>query len=825
MIQYFIKDIAHIVSGNFVQFNEAINHSAIAHLLIDSRKVIYPESSVFIAINGERNNGHHYLKDAYDAGVRHFIVEELPFNLLPNDCSVIQVSNSLVALQELAAFHRSQFKCPIVGITGSNGKTIVKEWLFHLLKDDVAIIRNPKSFNSQVGVPLSVWGMNEQHQLGLFEAGISKTNEMEKLQQIIKPDIGIFTYLGSAHAEGFNNEAEKLDEKLKLFHAAQMLVFCADQSEVTQGVTRMLLSHNPSLNVVSWSRGQQNATYKFEVEHRYQYTVITTRKGSQTLSVNIPFVDEASIMNVCSCFAFLMAINRVSTDVLKRFEELQPIEMRMQLKEGFNNCVIINDSYNADINALQIALDFMEQQSAGYTKTVILSDMLQSGLAEHELYTNIASLIKQRNVNRFIGIGPCMQKYKPLFPVGSLFFDDTSSFINKFISLDFSHQIILVKGTRKFTFERITSLLEKKVHETVFEINLNAMVHNLNVYRNKLNKGVKLMGMVKAFSYGSGSYEIAKVMEYNRVDYLAVAYADEGVTLRKAGIKIPIMVMNPEPIAFDSIIQHNLEPEVYNFFMLEQLIKACNGQEISIHIEVDTGMKRLGFDEVEIDELINLIHHNPNIRIKTVFSHLAASDDKKHDLFTHEQIQKFERISDKIIASFHYPILRHILNSSGIARFTDSQFEMVRLGIGLYGIDPAEKLQKQLQVVGTLKTVISQIREVKSHETVGYSRKGSVQRDSQIAVVAIGYADGLNRKLGNGKGYMVVNGQKAPIVGSICMDMTMIDVTGINCREGDQVIVLGKEVDINEMASKIGTISYEVLTGISQRVKRVYFYE
>lgn len=824
-MQYFIHDIAGIISGKIIQELSDNKEVLIQHLLIDSRKVIYPESSVFIAINGERNNGHQYLNDAYSAGIRNFIIDEdVDIEPLQNG-TVIKVENSLEALQQLAAFHRSQYKCPVVGITGSNGKTIVKEWLHALLKDDLNIIRSPKSFNSQVGVPLSVWGMNEEHQLALFEAGISRVNEMQKLQKIIRPDIGIFTYSGSAHDEGFSDNAQKLEEKLSLFTSAQMLVYCSDQPDVTKAVTQLVLQKNAGLNVVSWSRSGKDATHKFEVEHKYQYSVITTRKGSQSISINIPFTDEASINNACTCFAFLMAINRLSTDVLKRFEELQPVEMRMQLKEGFNNCVIINDSYNADVNALQVALDFMEQQSAGYGKTVILSDMLQSGLSDQQLYTSIASLIRQRHVNKFIGIGQGLKKHKHLFESGSLFFDDTSSFISNFKSLDFSQQIILVKGARKFTFERITALLEKKVHETVFEINLNAMVHNVNAYRNKLKKEVKMMGMVKAFSYGAGSYEIAKVMEYNRMDYLAVAYADEGVALRKAGIKLPVMVMNPEPVAFDSIIQHNLEPEVYTFSMLEQLIKACNGQEISIHIEVDTGMKRLGFDEKDMDVLIEMLQQNNNLRVRSVFSHLAASEEKKHDLFTHEQIQKFERISDKIKAAFNYPVLRHILNSGGIARFPDAQFDMVRLGIGLYGIDPSDKMQKQLQPVGTLKTVISQIRGVRSHETVGYSRKGTVQRDSQIAVVAIGYADGFNRKLGNGKSYMLVNGQKAPVVGNVCMDMTMIDVTGISCKEGDEVVIFGGGIDINEIASKTGTIPYEVLTGISQRVKRVYFYE
>lgn len=824
-MRYTIPDIADIVSGVLVKETENKASAEVNHLLIDSRKVIYPESSVFIAIRGERNDGHTYLADAYEAGVRNFIVEDSgPAQSLENS-NVIRVTDSLAALQQLAAFHRGRFKCPVAGITGSNGKTVVKEWLYHLLKDDFNIVRSPKSFNSQVGVPLSVWSMNEEHQLALFEAGISREGEMEKLQRIIRPDIGIFTYSGSAHDEGFESRGEKLQEKLALFRQSQVLVYSSDQPEVTKAVSQLVINHNPGLNVVSWSRAGKDATHRFEVEYKYQYSVITTRKGSQSISINVPFTDEASLNNVCTCFAFLMAINRLSTDVLKRFEELQPVEMRMQLKEGFNNCVIINDSYNADLNALQVALDFMEQQSAGYGKTVILSDMLQSGLDEHQLYSSIASLIRQRHVNRFIGIGEALGRHRHLFGPGSLFFRDTPAFISSFRSLDFSHQIILVKGARRFAFERISAMLEKKVHETVFEINLNAMVHNLNVYRSRLKKGVKVMGMVKAFSYGAGSYEIAKVMEYNRVDYLAVAYADEGVALRKAGIKVPVMVMNPEPVAFDSIIQHNLEPEVYSFGMLEQLIRACNGQEISIHIELDTGMKRLGFDEHELEALIQLIRQNANLRVRSVFSHLAASDERKHDQFTYEQVRKFERMSDMVRAAFAYPVLRHILNSGGIARFPDAQFDMVRLGIGLYGIDPSDKLQKQLLEVGTLKTVISQIREVKSHETVGYSRKGTVQRDSQVAIVAVGYADGLNRRLGNGKSYMLVNGQKAPVVGSICMDMTMIDVTGIKCREGDEVIVFGGGIDINEIASKTGTIPYEVLTGVSQRVKRVYFYE
>lgn len=829
-MSYSVQQLAEIVQGKLVHVSSLQGIAdRIEHLLIDSRRIVYPESSVFIAIRGSRNDGHRYLQDVYDAGVRTFIVEKkaaAQYRSLPvtHDVSIIETDNALVALQRIAAWHRRQFHYPVIGITGSNGKTIVKEWLSQLLKEDVQIVRSPKSFNSQVGVPLSVWQMSDRHQLGIFEAGISLKGEMQQLQEIILPTIGILTNLGDAHAEGFHSRKEKLHEKLQLFKGSELLVYGADQPEVAEGIALFLPRH-PQLKTFSWSRSGREADAQFETEVRSHHTLIRTRKGSQIIGIQIPFTDEASVANACTCFAFLLSINRISTDVLKRFEELQPVEMRMQLREGINSCVIINDSYNADIHALQIALDFMEQQSAGLSKTVILSDILQTGVKEKELYTEVAALLRQKGVQRFIGIGPQLVKHKMLFDAHAQFYESTAAFTQQFKSLEFSQQVILLKGARAFRFEKISALLEKKVHETVFEINLNALVNNLNVYRSKLKPGVKVMGMVKAFSYGAGSYEIAKVLEFHRVDYLTVAYADEGVTLRKAGIRTPVMVMNPEASGFDAILQHNLEPEIYHFFILEQLIKACEGQEVGIHIEVDCGMKRLGFDEPEIDQLTGLLKQYPNIRVRSVFAHLAASEDKKHDEFTAEQIARFKRMSDKISAAFDYPVLRHVLNSSGIVRFPAAQFDMVRLGIGLYGIDPAEKVQKELQQVGTLKTVISQLRGIKSHETVGYGRRGKVSHDAKIATVAIGYADGLNRRLGNGKGYMLVNGQKAPIVGSVCMDMTMLDVTHIDCAEGDEVIVFGKEIDIHDIADKVGTIPYEILTSISQRVKRVYFYE
>jgi Alr-MurF fusion protein len=824
---YTIEQIHKAIKSDFVQREGGT--AWIEHLLIDSRKVIYPETSLFFAIKSERNDGHRYLQEVYDAGVRNFMIEKdsivsISTLALLKDANILVVANSLLALQQLSAWHRAQFAIPIVGITGSNGKTIVKEWLYQLLRDDVDVVRNPKSYNSQVGVPLSVWQLSEQHNLGMFEAGISRPGEMEKLQHIIRPNIGIFTMLGEAHDEGFVSREEKLNEKFKLFEAADMLIACDEQPLVAEKLKQFKQQH-PGVRLYTWSRVNEDAQLYLQTIVQGNYTTIQSRSGSRILSVRIPFTDEAAIENACTCFAFLMCLQRASTDILSRFEELQPVEMRMQLKEGINNCILINDSYSSDLHSLRIALDFMEQQSSGYKRTLIVSDILESGKEELELYTELAKLIRQKGIQRLIGIGSVISKHAVLFDSSAVFYSDSQTFIAQFSAVDYTNEIILLKGARMFQFEKISKLVERRVHETVMEINLNALVHNLNVYRSKLKPGVKLMAMVKAFSYGAGSYEIAKVLEFNRIDYLTVAYADEGVTLRKAGIKSPVMVMNPEVSGFDQILEYNLEPEMYNFFILEQLVKAADGEEVSIHIEVDAGMKRLGFDEDQIETLIATLKKYPNIRIKSVFAHLAASEEKKHDEFTHQQIATFKRVADQITAAFDYPILRHILNSSGIVRFPEAQFEMVRLGIGLYGIDPSAGLQKQLLPIGTLKTVVSQLRNVKAHETIGYSRRGVVNIDSLIATVAIGYADGLNRKLGNGKGSMLIHGKRVPTIGSICMDMTMLDVTGMDVKEGDEVIVFGNENDLNSVADKIGTIPYEVLTSISQRVKRVYYYE
>lgn len=823
MNNYSIENIASIINGTMLL--KSNGDDKIAHLLFDTRKIIFAETSLFFALKSNKNNGHKYLNDAYDTGIRNFIVSE-PMDVSNfKNANIILVENTQIALQQLSTHHRNLFHIPIIGITGSNGKTIVKEWLYQLLNQQLNICKNPKSYNSQVGVPLSVWQLNNQYQLGIFEAGISEPNEMQTLAKIIHPSIGLFNYFGHAHSEGFANDDEKLNEKLQLFTQVKELVYCVDQAAVKTAMEHFASQH--AINLFSWSKQGVKAHFQFTVSFQNSFSEIKYNH----YKIIIPFTDEASIWNACSCLALVLMVHELQLfslnleSVLTEFENLQAVEMRLQLKEANNNCIVINDSYSNDIDSLKIALNFLLHQGNGLNKTLIISDIFQSGLIDLDLCIQINELIKVNQISKLISIGNMFEKHKDLFQVNTQFYNNTQEFIDAFSSLTFENEVILLKGARKFEFEKINALLEKRVHETVFEINLNALTNNFNVYRKLIAPKTKIMAMVKAFSYGTGSYEIAKTLAFNQVDYFAVAYADEGVVLRKAGIKTPIMVMNPEKSSFDLILKYNLEPAIYNLSILNDLIKAINGQEIGIHIELDSGMKRLGFDETQMQDLLLVLSQNNHIQIKSILSHLAASEASEHDEFTQNQITKFDAFSQKITSVFPYKILRHILNSSGIVRFKNAQFDMVRLGIGLYGIDPALEIQKQLQAIGNLKTVISQIRNISIVESIGYGRRGKVNKPSRIAIVAIGYADGLDRKLGNGNGYMLVNEKKAPIIGSICMDMTMIDVTEIICQEGDEVIVFGGELSIEIIAEKLGTIPYEILTSISQRVKRVYYAE
>lgn len=797
-------------------------------VLIDSRKLRFTEQAVFIAMKGARQDSHAYLKAVYQAGVRQFIIEAQAQNQLNiedfPDARIWVVQKGLQALQTLAALHRNQFHYPLVAITGSNGKTIVKEWLSHLLKDSFVVVKNPKSYNSQVGVPLAVLQMQAQHNFALFEAGISEPNEMQNLANILQPNIGIFTLLGEAHSEGFQSDLHKIQEKNLLFQSCQKVLFGSDQplaKDFFYGLNQNLEQQQLPKKYWDWSNQNPKADFYIATETKGHQTFL--RYNDQTFC--IPFTDAAAIWNASTCLAFLAMQGLDLASFVTHFLDLPVLDMRLQLKEAQQNCLLINDSYSADLGSLRIALEFLDEHAGTLSKTVILSDFLESGLPEKELYTAIAQLLQSHQIHTFIGIGSAIRRNQDLFTQAQLFcFENTAEFIQSFSLTYFNQQAILLKGARSFAFERIGKLVEKKAHQTVFEINLNALLHNLNVYRSLLQPKVKVMAMVKAFSYGAGSYEIARLLHANRVDYLTVAYADEGVVLRKAGIQTPIMVMNPEPQSFDLLGTFNLEPEMYHFEILQAFLQSLNGEEASIHLELDSGMKRLGFDTAEIPALITLLKAYPNIQIKSIFTHLAASEDPQHDAFTLNQINTFENNSNQILQAFAYPILRHCLNSGGIARFPQAQMDMVRLGIGLYGVNPAPN-NLPLQTIGTLKTVISQVRNITAAESIGYGRKGQLTQDGKIAIVAIGYADGLDRKLSNGVGAMLVNGQLAPIVGNICMDMTLLDVSNINCKPGDTVIVFGETPDIRTLSAQIGTIPYEILTGVSQRVKRVYFYE
>jgi alanine racemase len=827
-MNYTASNISDIIKGNISGTGD---HNAILKtLLIDSRKLSSAETSLFFAIKGERHDGHTYLNDLYEKGVRNFVVSVLPPNCFAlADANLILVTDTLVAMQQLCAYHRQQFNIPIIGITGSNGKTIVKEWLFQLMREDKNIVRSPKSFNSQVGVPLSVWQLNEEHDLGIFEAGISKSQEMKLLEAIIRPTIGLITNIGQAHDENFENQKHKVDEKLKLFVHSEILIYCKDYLLVHDEITNDKTFRETK--TFTWSKKLRADLLVGRITKSEADTEIQGVYKNDFIRITIPFTDEASIENAIHCWAMLLYLGYENKVIAERMRFLSPVAMRLELKEGINNCSIINDSYNSDLGSLAIALDFLNQQKQHPKKTLILSDILQSGQNDVTLYKEVSELINKKGISRLIGIGEGISGQAEQFNVEKSFYRSTNDFLQQFNNSLIRDETILLKGARAFGFEAISKVIQQKAHETVLEINLNAIVHNLNYYRSKLKADTKVMAMVKAFSYGSGSFEIANILQFHRVDYLAVAYADEGIELRKAGITMPIMVMNPEEQSYDSMIQYNLEPEIYSFRVLglfEETLKRSertNMQPIAIHLKLDTGMHRLGFDEQDVNELIVRIGNNKNLVIKSIFSHLAASDEAEHDDFTWQQIKKLNVMSEKIKSHFTYPILKHILNSAGISRFPDAQFEMVRLGIGLYGIGANASEQSQLQNVSTLKTSISQIKNIPVNETIGYSRKGVANRDMQIATVPIGYADGLSRKLSNGKGKMMVKGQPAPIIGNVCMDMCMIDITDIKANENDEVIVFGDANPITEVAKDIGTIPYEVLTNVSRRVKRVYYQE
>ncbi len=829
--EYSVQEFTTVIHGRL--YEGSTKQNKISDILIDSRRLISVRQCVFFALISKRNNGHKYIDELYKKGLRHFVVSVLPEDIEKySKANFFVVENTLQALQQLSAYRRKQFDIPVIGITGSNGKTIVKEWLYQLLHDDKNVIRSPKSYNSQIGVPLSVWQMNASHQLGIFEAGISEADEMEKLQAIIQPNIGIFTNIGHAHDEGFINNDQKAGEKLKLFTKVDTLIYCLDHPKIHGVVIRSGILEN--VKAFSWSTKAKEANlFISNIEKKSDGTRISAVYRQNTIEISIPYSDNASIENAIHCWAAMLHLGYDNRFIAERMIRLTPIAMRLELKEGINNCSIINDSYNSDINSIRIALDFLTLQQQHSKKTVILSDVLQSGRDEVNLYSYINELMENSGVGKFIGIGTSISSQAERFSMDKYFYSSTAEFLQKHPFSGFSSESILLKGARVFEFEQISKALQQKAHETVMEINLNAMVHNLNFYRSKLkDPKAKIMAMVKAFSYGSGSFEIANLLQYHNIDFLAVAYSDEGVELRKAGIKTPIMVMNPDAQGFDAMIMHNLEPEIYSFRildLLEQSIKKNiipDNKPVKIHIKLDTGMHRLGFNENDIPELTQRLKANKSLYVQSVFSHLAASEDPAHDDFTRYQIEQFQKMSKQVTSKADdHSVLLHILNSAGINRFPEVQMDMVRLGIGLYGVATNEADAGQLQNVVSLKSTVSQIKHIKCGETIGYGRMGKAEKDTTIAIIPVGYADGLNRMLGNGNGKLFINGKPALIIGNICMDMCMIDITDIPSKEGDEVIIFGKENPISEMAKDMKTIPYEILTGISRRVKRVYFQE
>lgn len=809
-------NLNHIISFCKGVFDGNSPEVTVNHISIDSRSLQNGSNTLFFAIKGKNHDAHLYLDELIAKGVRYFVVEYIPEHL-SEKANFIIVENSLIALQQTAITYRKQFDFPFVGITGSNGKTIVKEWLNFLLSAKHLIVRNPKSYNSQVGVPLSILGIEGNYDLGIFEAGISLPNEMSNLEHIIQPKYGILTNIGSAHDEGFPNREAKIKEKIKLFEN------CSDIFMEKNAEIETLLSENSQKH--TWSFSDKSANLFVSKKNTKDTTELTFKNEANTFTVIVPFSDENSIENVITCINFLLFLGEEIAFIQSRVAELYPIELRLQAKKGINNCLVIDDSYSVDYPSLKIALDFFEQQKLYDKKTIILSDIFTDGLAVETLYHQVKQLLSKNKIERIITIGETIGTQLNDLP-NVISFATTQEFLQQFNTQSFQNETILVKGARGFNFNEIVVVLEEKNHETILEINLDAISHNLNFYKSKLNPETKIMVMVKAFGYGNGGYEIAKLLEHHKVDYLGVAFADEGIELRKAGITTPIMVLNPENSSFRAMIAYDLEPEIYSISGLQAFLKIAQQQNIShypIHIKLDTGMHRLGFEPHLISELCSMLKNNNFIKVKSIFSHLAASDDLQFNTFTQLQFQRFDAMFSELEKVVPSKPIRHILNTSGIFNYVDKQMEMVRLGIGLYGIGNSEQELHSLENVSTLKTIISQIRAVLPEESIGYSRRFRVTEKIKVATIPVGYADGIRRSWGNEKGFVTINNQKATILGSICMDMMMVDVTNINCSEGDEVIVFGTNPKITEIATTTGTISYEILTGISQRVKRIFY--
>jgi alanine racemase len=829
----FIPNFAFRYLYLFDMFFSQFPYSSNLRLVTDSRLITSPENSLFFAIRGERHNGHQFIKELYQKGVRKFVVETNALTSAERaeyetweDAYFYEVANPVETLQDLATQHRARFDLPVIGVTGSNGKTIVKEWLAQLLSGARQVVASPKSYNSQIGVPLSVWNIRPEHNLGIFEAGISRPFEMTSLQAIIEPSIGIFTNVGGAHDEGFKSKKQKISEKLKLFVKSEKLIFRSDYPEITSEIDLILKPVNPSLQLVSWAT-HSDATIAVSFAIHGTQTTISLASPKGNFSFIVPFFDEASLENITHCIVCLLTLAIAPSYIQEHLSKLRAVSMRLELKEGIFNTYLIDDTYNSDLQGLSMALGFLNRQNQRPRKAVILSDILQSGLKSEELFPAIAELIKSAEVDTFIGIGPELTKHKDLIDFeNSYYYLTTQDFLDFHLGSSLANSTLLIKGARPFGFERIVDRLQQKTHNTVLEINLDAITHNLNFYKGLVGNQTKIMAMVKAFAYGSGSAEIAATLQFNRVDYLGVAYPDEGISLRQSGITLPIMVMNAMPNTYEALQRFDLEPEIFSRKSLLDWLsfsRQSRSDVPSIHLKLDTGMHRLGFVENDYSWLKQMLSENPSLKIASIFSHLVGADEGKHTPYTHEQHARFRKGAEFLETEIGHPVLKHLLNSAGIVRFPEYKLDMVRLGIGLYGIEATGEQQRHLQTVGTLKATISQIKSIPAGETIGYGRHGIVDKPSEIATISIGYADGYDRRFGNGKGKIMVNGVACPTVGNVCMDMTMIDISETQAEEGDTVVVMGEQLPAWQMAKDIGTIPYELFTNIGERVKRVFY--
>ncbi len=823
-LSYTTNDICTICDGEHYGNTQAINH-----ILYDSRAQQKFTNALFIALIGARQNGHKFISQAFSKGIRSFLIsEKTSIDASLQDATFILVEDTLKALQLLAKHHRERFELEVIGVTGSNGKTVTKEWLFQLLKEQCPICRSPKSYNSQIGVPISIWNLNHSHNLAIFEAGISHPNEMQKLASMIQPSIGLFTNIGFAHAQNFENQEAIIQEKLTLFYQCKTLIYCKDHKQIQQAIENC--SQLDSVTKINWSRkGSADLEIK-SCEAANGNTSITGRYKNETVKISIPFNDDASIENAIHCWLICLLLDTPREIITKGMLQLSPIAMRLELKKGINGCTLINDTYNSDVTSLKIAITYLKQQQQHPKHTIIISDILQNNVRIEEVYKEVADLVKRNQIDRIIAIGSEITAYKSLFPIPLECYETTAEFINQIDNQSFSNEAILIKGARLFEFEKVTERLQEKAHTTRLEINLNSLIDNFNYYKSILKPETKLMIMVKAFSYGSGTHEIANILEYYRADYLAVAYTDEGISLRKQGITLPIMVLNPEPSSFDSLIRFGLEAEIFSIRLLRSFLEHINSANhtndfYKIHIKLDTGMRRLGFELSEMKEVVELLKDEKRVKIESIFSHLAASDDDEKDDFTEKQFELFDEMDRYLKHHLKTSYNRHILNSSGILRFPDKQFEMVRLGIGLYGVSNTEIHKKHLSPVHRLVAHISQIKQVNEGETVGYGRRGIMPKDGKIATISIGYADGISRHLGNGKWKVEINGALVPTIGSICMDMLMVNITDISATEGDEVIIFGPNNSIYDLAKAQETIPYEILTDVGGRVKRVFYLE